>query len=56
MKRNFHLNFVLSLALTIIPVGLVFGSIEPLESTSHDPAYQAIEGQIVAKGALIWDQ
>jgi hypothetical protein len=42
--------------MTIIPGGLVFGSLEPSDLTSPPLAYQAIEGHIVAKGVLVWEQ
>lgn len=56
MKRILPGLLVISLAMTIIPGGLVFGSLDPSELTSPPLTYQAIEGHIVAKGVLVWEE
>ena len=56
MKRILRSLFVISLAIMIIPVGLVFGSPEPSELASSPLAHQSVEGYIVAKGILAWEE
>lgn len=56
MKTALHFLLAFSLALALIPSAFAFGSQESSEFRSLPLASQTIEGRIVAKGALFWEE